>query len=447
MALQVPLDDMPFIYTQIEMAIGKIPLAHPTDADPLRPALVNAKFDLVPEARPNMDVIRVETPKGDILEIKLATADTVRCKTCRQFFHMEQECRRKGGQRTDEGGASQGHHGNDWQQRTPSQIPLGYQGPLGPRSGTQAPSGAASHAVFIRNNPAFSPHGSRGGNELQGHLGNGCPGGLGGLMQGVGPIGSQGFYSVAQGGYQVGGPHRDSYGEVSQEQRLAVADSSATKANRSIKDNTGCLILTAITHVDEIIIGRDWNTVLDSPSDQRDQGCAKDVLALVDMMLDLDLQDVYRELRPAEPGYTWFSHRGRGRRLDYLLVGGSLKKQVINVEEANNPVSDHKPVIGFFNLAKEFKRGRGYFKLNTQNLQCEGLNQWTQGFWERWQKQKERFATVAEWWEVGSRIMSKLLDVFSRMLALTRNKEERKLRKKVQEAEEKMQRHPISDFT
>ncbi|GBG74737.1 hypothetical protein CBR_g19143 [Chara braunii] len=199
--------------------------------------------------------------------------------------------------------------------------------------------------------------------------------------------------------------------------------------------------------VDEIIIGGDWNTVLDSPPDQRDQGCAKDVLALVDMMLDLDLQDVYRELRPAEPGYTWFSHRRKVRRLDYLLVGGSLKKQVINVEEANNPVSDHKPVIGFFNLAKEFKRGRGYFKLNTQNLQCEGLNQWTQGFWERWQKQKERFATVAEWWEVGSRIMSKLLDVFSRILALTRNKEERKLRKKVQEAEEKMQRHPISELT
>ncbi|GBG61495.1 hypothetical protein CBR_g21838 [Chara braunii] len=201
----------------------------------------------------------------------------------------------------------------------------------------------------------------------------------------------------------------------------------------------------SLPDVDEVIIDGDWNTVLDSPPDQRGHGCAKDVLALVDLMLDLDLQDVYRTLRPAEPGYTWFSHRGKGRRLDYLLVGGGLKGQVINVEEVINPVSDHKPVIGQFNLAKEKPRGRGYFKLNTQNLHSEGLNKWTQGFWERWQKQKERFPTLADWWETGSRILSRLLDVFSRILALSRNKEERKCQKRVQDAEEKMKRHPISE--
>ncbi|GBG79396.1 hypothetical protein CBR_g29545 [Chara braunii] len=66
-ALQVPLDDMPFIYAQMEKAVGKITLSHPTDADPMRPALVNARFDLVPEARSNMkDVLCIEMPRGDI---------------------------------------------------------------------------------------------------------------------------------------------------------------------------------------------------------------------------------------------------------------------------------------------------------------------------------------------------------------------------------------------
>ncbi|GBG80112.1 hypothetical protein CBR_g30479 [Chara braunii] len=83
MALQVPLYDMPFIYAQIERAIEKIILAHPTDADPSRPALVNARFDLELEARPNMkDVLWVDTAKGDVLEIKLASAESLKCRKC-----------------------------------------------------------------------------------------------------------------------------------------------------------------------------------------------------------------------------------------------------------------------------------------------------------------------------------------------------------------------------
>ncbi|GBG85749.1 hypothetical protein CBR_g40478 [Chara braunii] len=61
--------------------------------------------------------------------------------------------------------------------------------------------------------------------------------------------------------------------------------------------------------------------------------------------------------------------------------------------------------------------------------------------------QKDKFATQAEWWGVGSRILSNLLNVFSRILAQNRNKEERRLRKKVQQAEQKMKQHPISELT
>ncbi|GBG90486.1 hypothetical protein CBR_g50832 [Chara braunii] len=53
-AVQIPLDDMSFIYAQIEKAIDTILLAHPPDVDPARPTLVNAKFDVDPDARGNM---------------------------------------------------------------------------------------------------------------------------------------------------------------------------------------------------------------------------------------------------------------------------------------------------------------------------------------------------------------------------------------------------------
>ncbi|GBG76280.1 hypothetical protein CBR_g22028 [Chara braunii] len=105
-ALQIPLDDMPFIYAQIKKAIGKIIRAHPTDVDPDRPALVNARFDIDLEARANMkDVIWVETSKGDELEIRLASAGTLKCSKCRQFFHSEQDCRRGVRERNQDTGA------------------------------------------------------------------------------------------------------------------------------------------------------------------------------------------------------------------------------------------------------------------------------------------------------------------------------------------------------
>ncbi|GBG68192.1 hypothetical protein CBR_g2744 [Chara braunii] len=92
-AVQVPLDDMPFIYSQVERAIDTILYAHPLDADPERPALVNARFDLDPDARGNMkDKLWINTSTGDRLEVRLAMATTLKCRRCR--FHEEADCRR-----------------------------------------------------------------------------------------------------------------------------------------------------------------------------------------------------------------------------------------------------------------------------------------------------------------------------------------------------------------
>ncbi|GBG77371.1 hypothetical protein CBR_g23702 [Chara braunii] len=719
MALQIPLDDMPFIYAQIEKAIGKIILAHPTNADPRGPALVNARFDLVPEARPNMkDVLWIETAKGDTLEIKLASSGTIKCRTCKQFFHSEQECRRNEGQHAGGPGSSCQPQQQHQRQATPlnsgGQNPR-YQGPLGPRPIIPAPSGAASHRGMIRMNPTFSPQGNgrniqgmqqqAGGRSMLGDMGGGGPfqgqmgvGMAGGFPQGPGQNGGQGIYGVPihQGGqlgaWQGGGVStewllangihpalwagllnahggtplrsqgggtttqqgqvpfgmqegRQGYPET--EQPIGGRPSEATGGDRagpsmgpdqsrnksrgagkqrrlsttlqpeitpepsrgsrlsrsgsekSVGQDFGMatpgkrqrgigagnrikfytsLVDARITEqklmeleplglrlipmsqfmeakkqelakfmISPIMITADAIAELKSrlPKDKKlgssflkttltqswpetklDNeklamlgrwwegpqiwSAAKDTKGGVGILIHRDLgmqildyyadlwgrwawvvlqeeehnviwaiASVYapvrrkerisifeelrvalrtwttsslagigtRDLHPTEMGYTWFSHRGKGRRLDYLLVGGNLKNQLINIEETINPVSDHKPVTGQFNIGTEQLKGRGYFKLNTLNLQSEGLSQWTQGFWERWQKQKDHFATLADWWEAGSRILSKLLDVFSRILALNRNREERRCWKQVQIAEENMKRHPISELT
>ncbi|GBG67229.1 hypothetical protein CBR_g84892 [Chara braunii] len=163
MAVQIPLDDMTFIHAQIEKAIGRIICAHPADADPQRPALVNAKFDLNPEARPNMkDKIWIKTSTGDELEIRLACSDTIKCRKCRQFFHTEEECRRGGCNRPQEGGNGN-QRDSSRQQRAENARQHGtsprYHGPLGPRPTTQGGQPAARFASATRDNPTFSPHG------------------------------------------------------------------------------------------------------------------------------------------------------------------------------------------------------------------------------------------------------------------------------------------------
>ncbi|GBG81589.1 hypothetical protein CBR_g32581 [Chara braunii] len=167
-ALQIPLDDMPFIYAQIEKAIGKIIQAHPTDADPDRPALVNARFDIDPEARANMkDIIWVATSKGDVLEIRLGTTGTLKCSKCKQFFHSEQDCQR--GARGRNQGTSAGATGQNQPQQTgEASLANGatqgqhYQGPLRSRPQTPRQPEAASHAANVKNNPTFSPQGEGG---------------------------------------------------------------------------------------------------------------------------------------------------------------------------------------------------------------------------------------------------------------------------------------------
>ncbi|GBG59134.1 hypothetical protein CBR_g32151 [Chara braunii] len=152
---------------RIERAIGKIERAYPSDADPERPALVNAKFELDSVAKDNMkDKLWIVTSKGDRLEIRLVCATTMRCRVCKQFFHTEADCRRNGGShnRGIMGDAnvanqqpSQAQSSTGQQERRRSH----YQGPLRPQPSRQAPAGNSAPAGFASAtvNPVFSPGG------------------------------------------------------------------------------------------------------------------------------------------------------------------------------------------------------------------------------------------------------------------------------------------------
>ncbi|GBG79511.1 hypothetical protein CBR_g29658 [Chara braunii] len=248
-AIQVPLDNMPFIFSQIQRAIGRSILAHPPDVDPSRPSLVNVRFDIDPEARGNMkDKLWINTSNEDELEVKLACATTPKYQLCKQFFHVAEECRRNGGGQTPGAGVSfsvphqqpaQSGTGQRRSRRPSYQGTLEPQPSQGPSMGGGGPAGFSNATL----NPIFSPRGQAqpdgylnmsssmanlfqaatnlygipqqggfppfGGNWLnQNHplvMGGGFPPPPGGDLGGVGAYGASTFRSYQPGAY-AGGP-------------------------------------------------------------------------------------------------------------------------------------------------------------------------------------------------------------------------------------------------
>ncbi|GBG77680.1 hypothetical protein CBR_g24126 [Chara braunii] len=133
-------------------------------------------------------------------------------------------------------------------------------------------------------------------------------------------------------------------------------------------------------------------------------------------------------------------------RLDFFLTAGIFSEGAQDVGEQNESMSDHKPVILEAQVSEHNRRGPGYFKPNIQNLEDEGWREWGEKFWNDWQAAKEEFAQYQEWWDAGLRIISAKFEVYSRIAAFSRNKEEADSRRKVDEEERRMGEHPISDW-
>ncbi|GBG74469.1 hypothetical protein CBR_g18880 [Chara braunii] len=126
-AVGIPLDEMPFIHVHVEKVVGKIVKQHEPEGDDTDPKLVKLRFDIDPAYKTNMkDKIMVQTLQGDVLEIRLASADSEWSKRCRTFFHTESTCRRAG-RRPDQGTSSSNQVQSTARRNQQHQ---GYNGPL-----------------------------------------------------------------------------------------------------------------------------------------------------------------------------------------------------------------------------------------------------------------------------------------------------------------------------
>ncbi|GBG81350.1 hypothetical protein CBR_g32023 [Chara braunii] len=153
-ALRVPLEAFYYLASAVEGLAGEVKHMHPPEVDRSRPKLMNVKFDMEPQARYRVeDMLAVESPKGEIWRVEVATPYTDWCHRCRWYFHTEDRCpralqldrpprqwsnsrlpRQNGPGQSQEAGGAQG-------------VPAQGEGPRPPPRGAPAPDNARSHQV------------------------------------------------------------------------------------------------------------------------------------------------------------------------------------------------------------------------------------------------------------------------------------------------------------
>ena len=117
-----------------------------------------------------------------------------------------------------------------------------------------------------------------------------------------------------------------------------------------------------------IIIGGDFNTVIDSDIDKKNGNLnnnKRNRAKINNILENNDINDIWRLLNPNLKHYTWHSNTKPTIfcRLDYFLVSSNLVNIITNCKITTGFRSDHSLV--YFNLNIDNQtRGPGYFKLN-----------------------------------------------------------------------------------
>ncbi|GBG74022.1 hypothetical protein CBR_g17733 [Chara braunii] len=92
-ALRVSLEAFYYLASAVEALIRGVRHMHPSEVDRSCPKLMNVKFDMEPQATYRVEnTLAVESPKGEIWKVELATPYTEWCRRCRWYFHTEDTC-------------------------------------------------------------------------------------------------------------------------------------------------------------------------------------------------------------------------------------------------------------------------------------------------------------------------------------------------------------------
>ena len=130
------------------------------------------------------------------------------------------------------------------------------------------------------------------------------------------------------------------------------------------------------TDTSKVIISGDWNITLNRIDKLgglpwKATSCRN---TLVDLMDELNLTDIYRELHPKSKSFTYVSKSlNLKSRIDYFrLISRSLSCDVWQAEIRISTAPDHNAIFLSIDVKSEFSRGPGLWKFNNTLLEDSG---------------------------------------------------------------------------
>ena len=127
----------------------------------------------------------------------------------------------------------------------------------------------------------------------------------------------------------------------------------------------------------EIILGGDWNCILDRNLDSNggNPGTKTNTLAEISKIRNkYDLVDIFRAKHPDLKRYTWRCPCPLlSRRLDYFLISNTLQDCVRMIHIRSSFMSDHSPVQLNFEPVTPLPKGAGIWKFNATFLKDEAF--------------------------------------------------------------------------
>ena len=122
--------------------------------------------------------------------------------------------------------------------------------------------------------------------------------------------------------------------------------------------------------------------------------------------------DIWRQLHPSVPGFTWSRWDGlRSSRIDLIGCPFSWLSAVSSCDIVPCPFSDRSAVLLSSSVPQAVPLGSGLWKLNVSVLEEPDYFRLISDFWSGWRHRMPAFASLSDWWEMGkSRIKGLTID-------------------------------------
>ena len=154
------------------------------------------------------------------------------------------------------------------------------------------------------------------------------------------------------------------------------------------------------------VICGDFNTVFDRSLDRTGSvvsDTSRESTSILSRLFDdCCVIDIWRYLHPSSSGYTWMHPDGSVfSRIDLVGCPYVWVPSVSSCEIVPCPFSDHCAVLLCVAVPDVVPPGPGLWKLNTSILEESDYVCQIENLWSCWRDQKERFPSLAKWWEAG----------------------------------------------